>query len=84
MGGEVEPGQTEARDGVTPAMRDARSRHFKKLPAVDHHMIAKVEADLLAILQGGAPAGYEFHDVEVKRWQFVLRLPVAFESETGF
>ena len=34
VGGEVALGQTEAKDGVTPPMRNARERHFKKLPEI--------------------------------------------------
>lgn len=41
---------TESRHGVTPAMRDARRRHFRQLGDVDPGVVAQVEADLLAIL----------------------------------
>ena len=34
VGGEVASGQSEAKDGVTPPMRNARERHFKKLPEI--------------------------------------------------
>lgn len=35
MGGEVAPDQIESKDGITPPMRNARERHFKKIPQVD-------------------------------------------------
>ncbi|KAG1675663.1 hypothetical protein FOA52_002372 [Chlamydomonas sp. UWO 241] len=64
VGGQVAPGQEESLDGVTPPMNNARQRHFKQVPSVEPAVVARVEADLLSILQGGAPSGYEFHDVE--------------------
>mmetsp|Transcript_5363 Transcript_5363/g.11774 ORF Transcript_5363/g.11774 Transcript_5363/m.11774 type:complete len:186 (-) Transcript_5363:24-581(-) len=54
----------EARDGVTPPMRNARERHFRQLPHVSPEVLTKVEQDLLAILDGYAPQGYTYVDVE--------------------
>lgn len=51
VGGNVPSGQVESVDGVTPPMRNARARHFKSVPKVDREVIARVEADLLSILQ---------------------------------
>jgi len=64
VGGRVPPKQIESVDGVTPPMRRARERHFKKVPVVDPKVVSQVEVDLLNILSGGAPAGFEYHDVE--------------------
>lgn len=85
VGGQVSDGQVECKDGVTPPMHQARQRHFRQLPSVDPQIVAQVEADLLNIIQGGAPAGYEYHDVEeeyvvdpktgVGSWQVIKAAP---------
>lgn len=54
----------EARDGLTPAMRRARARHFRPKVNVPPAVVAQVEADLLNILAGGAPDNVEYLDVE--------------------
>eukprot|EP00208_Stichococcus_sp_RCC1054_P003321 CAMPEP_0206141444 /NCGR_PEP_ID=MMETSP1473-20131121/12936_1 /ASSEMBLY_ACC=CAM_ASM_001109 /TAXON_ID=1461547 /ORGANISM="Stichococcus sp, Strain RCC1054" /LENGTH=236 /DNA_ID=CAMNT_0053536021 /DNA_START=463 /DNA_END=1170 /DNA_ORIENTATION=- len=62
-GAQTPPGD-EARDGVTPAMRNARARHFRPPVDVPPNVVAQVEADLLTVLNGGAPDDVEFVDVE--------------------
>ncbi|EFN60130.1 hypothetical protein CHLNCDRAFT_133513 [Chlorella variabilis] len=54
----------EARDGITPPMRNARERIFRKPIDVPPHVVQKVEYDLLTILAGGAPEGLKFVDTE--------------------
>lgn len=54
----------EARDGVTPPMRNARGRIFRNQIDVAPHVVQKVEFDLLTILAGGAPEGLKFVDTE--------------------
>ncbi|KAI7844401.1 hypothetical protein COHA_001996 [Chlorella ohadii] len=54
----------EARDGVTPPMRNARGRIFRNPIDVAPHVVQKVEFDLLTILAGGAPEGLKFVDTE--------------------
>ncbi|PRW60754.1 transcription initiation factor TFIID subunit 7-like [Chlorella sorokiniana] len=54
----------EARDGVTPPMRNARGRIFRNPIDVAPHVVQKVEYDLLTILAGGAPEGLKFVDTE--------------------
>ena len=54
-GGGAPPPGDEARDGVTPAMRNARARHFRPPVTVSPDAVAKVEADLLAILNVPPP-----------------------------
>ena len=44
------PAGPEARHGVTPPFRDARTRHFRPAPDVDPGLVSKTEQDLLAIL----------------------------------
>lgn len=60
----VVPSDDEARDGVTPAMRRARARHFRPKVNVPPAVVAHVEADLLNILAGGAPDNVEYLDQE--------------------
>ncbi|QDZ19703.1 putative transcription initiation factor II protein 55 [Chloropicon primus] len=58
------PQQGEWRDGVTPVMRDARTRHFRKLPEMDPGLVEKVETELVEIVNHGAPKGWTYEDVE--------------------
>eukprot|EP00798_Chlamydomonas_sp_ICE-L_P004564 gene4564-14743_t len=64
IGGGVKPGQTESIDGVTPPMKNAKHRHFRQLPNVAPEIVARVERDLMAILDGAAPDGVKLVDVE--------------------
>lgn len=57
VGSAAEPGVVpeeaaggEARDGVTPPMRNARGRIFRNQIDVAPHVVQKVEFDLLTIL----------------------------------
>lgn len=54
----------EARDGVTPPMRKARSRQFRPRFTIQRDSVFKFEECLLEILQGRAPEGWSFRDVE--------------------
>ncbi|KAK9818345.1 hypothetical protein WJX72_010997 [[Myrmecia] bisecta] len=56
--------EPEAKNGVTPPMRDARRRNFRKHIDVDPELVRRVEQDILTIAAGGAPAGVEYEDVE--------------------
>jgi len=58
------PPPGEFRDGLTPVMRDARTRHFRKLPDMDPRLVEKVESELVDIVNHGAPKGATFEDVE--------------------
>ncbi|KAK9845230.1 hypothetical protein WJX81_000566 [Elliptochloris bilobata] len=62
--GDSAPEGTEARDGVTPAMRDARRRLFRRPLAVSPGLVRRVEEDIHTISAGQAPEGYQFEDVE--------------------
>ena len=58
------PPQGEFRDGLTPVMRDARARHFRKLPDMDPALVERVETELIEIVNQGAPKGWTYEDVE--------------------
>jgi len=72
------PPGSEARDGVTPPLRRARDRVFRRDPVPDRIVVPRVERALLRLLAGGAPEGCEIEDVEetwddaARRWQPVL------------
>lgn len=55
---------TEAADGVTPPMTDARARHFARRPVAAAAAVAAAEDALLRVAAGGAPEGVEFEDFE--------------------
>jgi TATA-binding protein-associated factor Taf7 len=55
---------TEALDGVTPPMTDARARHFARRPVAAAAAVAAAEDALLRVAAGGAPEGVEFEDFE--------------------
>ena len=58
----------EARNGITPPMRNARQRLFRKPIDVGSRVVHRVEQQLLTVIQGGAPDGYKFVDHE-EIWQ---------------
>ena len=58
------PPSGESRDGVAPVMRDARNRHFRKLPEMSPELVERVVTELLEIVNHGAPKGWTFEDIE--------------------
>lgn len=60
--GDAAPDAVEYRHGLTPPMRDARKRRFRREPDLNPELVRRVEEDLLNISAGG-PA--ETVDVEV-------------------
>ncbi|GAB4822552.1 hypothetical protein N2152v2_009598 [Parachlorella kessleri] len=61
------PSQGESRDasdGITPPLRNARARVFKRQYDVQPDLVSTVEHNLLTILAGGAPEGTKFVDYE--------------------
>lgn len=58
------PDSTESKHGVTPPMRNARGRAFR--PHINAHpnVVHEVEQAVVTILQGRAPEGIKFIDVE--------------------
>ena len=49
---EAPPG-VESKDGVSKAMRDARNRHFRKLPEMDPELVEKIETQMIEIINSG-------------------------------
>ncbi|XP_078436216.1 TBP-associated factor 7 [Wolffia australiana] len=53
------PEGTEFKHGLTPPMRDARKRRFRREPDLNPELVQRVEKDLLNIMSGGTTEGVE-------------------------
>ncbi|KAI3673381.1 hypothetical protein L6452_39499 [Arctium lappa] len=51
--GDPAPDVVEHRHGLTPPMRDARRRRFRREPDLNPELVRRVEKDLLNIMNGG-------------------------------
>ncbi|KAL9386199.1 hypothetical protein Peur_019323 [Populus x canadensis] len=51
--GDTVPDVVEYRHGLTPPMRDARKRRFRREPYLNPELVQRVEKDLLNIMTGG-------------------------------
>ncbi|KAF9686502.1 hypothetical protein SADUNF_Sadunf03G0165300 [Salix dunnii] len=51
--GDTAPEVVEYRHGLTPPMRDARKRRFRREPYLNPELVQRVEKDLLNIMAGG-------------------------------
>lgn len=51
--GDPAPDAVEYRHGLTPPMRDARRRRFRREPDLNPELVRRVEKDLLNIMNGG-------------------------------
>ncbi|KAJ4889800.1 Transcription initiation factor TFIID subunit 7 [Raphanus sativus] len=51
--GDPSPNTVEYRHGLTPPMKDARKRRFRREPDLNPELVQRVERDLLNILSGG-------------------------------
>ncbi|KAJ7965278.1 Transcription initiation factor TFIID subunit 7 [Quillaja saponaria] len=51
--GDAAPDVIEYRHGLTPPMRDARKRKFRREPDLNPELVSRVEKDLLKIMAGG-------------------------------
>ncbi|XP_010257606.1 PREDICTED: transcription initiation factor TFIID subunit 7 [Nelumbo nucifera] len=61
--GDPAPDGVEYRHGLTPPMRDARRRRFRREPDLNPELVQRVEKDLVNIMAGGTA---ENVDVEVE------------------
>eukprot|EP00249_Psilotum_nudum_P012817 c24004_g1_i2 orf=295-744(+) len=52
--GDPAPDCFEYRHGLTPPMRDARRRRFRREPDLNPELVQKVENDLINIMSGGS------------------------------
>ncbi|XP_042518619.1 transcription initiation factor TFIID subunit 7 isoform X1 [Macadamia integrifolia] len=51
--GDTAPDDVEYRHGLTPPMRDARRRRFRREPDLNPELVQRVEKDLVNIMAGG-------------------------------
>lgn len=51
--GDAAPDVIEYRHGLTPPMRDARKRRFRREPDLNPELVSRVEKDLLKIMARG-------------------------------
>ncbi|CAK9179970.1 unnamed protein product [Ilex paraguariensis] len=57
--GDSVPDVVEYRHGLTPPMRDARRRRFRREPDLNPELVRRVEKDLLNIMAGGTAENFD-------------------------
>ncbi|KAK9058545.1 hypothetical protein SSX86_023387 [Deinandra increscens subsp. villosa] len=57
--GDPAPDVLEYRHGLTPPMRDARRRRFRREPDLNPELVRRVERDLLNIMNGGTAENFD-------------------------
>ncbi|XP_076914609.1 transcription initiation factor TFIID subunit 7-like [Bidens hawaiensis] len=57
--GDPAPEVVEYRHGLTPPMRDARRRRFRREPDLNPELVRRVEKDLLNIMNGGTAENFD-------------------------
>ncbi|XP_057430277.1 transcription initiation factor TFIID subunit 7 [Lotus japonicus] len=57
--GDAAPDEIEYRHGLTPPMRDARKRRFRREPDLNPELVSRVEKDLLKIMAGGTADSFD-------------------------
>ncbi|KAG0613016.1 hypothetical protein M758_6G069900 [Ceratodon purpureus] len=62
--GEAAPEGPEYKHGLTPAMRDARRRRFRREPDLNPDLVQQVENDLQSIMAGGTARDVDVEVVE--------------------
>ncbi|KAI6685597.1 hypothetical protein NL676_031510 [Syzygium grande] len=65
--GDPAPDVVEYRHGLTPPMRDARKRRFRREPDLNPELVQRVEKDLLNIMAGGTAENQEEDGDEISR-----------------
>ncbi|XP_054793048.1 transcription initiation factor TFIID subunit 7-like [Prosopis cineraria] len=62
--GDAAPDVIEYRHGLTPPMRDARKRRFRREPDLNPEFVSRVEKDLLNIMAGGTAGNVDVEAAE--------------------
>ncbi|TYJ20733.1 hypothetical protein E1A91_A08G016500v1 [Gossypium mustelinum] len=57
--GEASPDVVEYRHGLTPPLRDARKRRFRREPDLNPELVQRVEKDLVNIMSGGTVENFD-------------------------
>ncbi|XP_020241962.1 transcription initiation factor TFIID subunit 7 isoform X2 [Asparagus officinalis] len=60
--GDPSPEEVEYRHGLTPPMRDARRRRFRREPNLNPELVQRVERDLLNIMSGGTVENADYNE----------------------
>ncbi|CAA6668844.1 unnamed protein product [Spirodela intermedia] len=87
--GDPAPEGAEFKHGLTPPMRDARKRRFRREPDLNPELVQRVEKDLLNILSGGTAEDILSESSRVERAKSAAvaaaaaRRPAAPESAGG-
>ncbi|MBA0679119.1 hypothetical protein Goari_010911, partial [Gossypium aridum] len=63
--GEASPDVVEYRHGLTPPMRDARKRRFRREPDLNPELVQRVEKDLVNIMSGGTVENLDILDTNL-------------------
>ncbi|KAK5810486.1 Transcription initiation factor TFIID subunit 7 [Gossypium arboreum] len=61
--GEASPDVVEYRHGLTPPLRDARKRRFRREPDLNPELVQRVEKDLVNIMSGGTVENLDILDM---------------------
>ncbi|OMO57860.1 TAFII55 protein, conserved region [Corchorus olitorius] len=62
--GDATPDVVEYRHGLTPPMRDARKRRFRREPDLNPELVKRVEKDLLNIMSGATVGNLDILDAD--------------------
>ncbi|XP_048319130.1 transcription initiation factor TFIID subunit 7 [Ziziphus jujuba] len=65
--GDAAPDAVEYRHGLTPPMRDARKRRFRREPDLNPELVRRVEEDLLNISAGGTAENIDVEAAEQEK-----------------
>ncbi|ONK59493.1 uncharacterized protein A4U43_C08F7000 [Asparagus officinalis] len=66
--GDPSPEEVEYRHGLTPPMRDARRRRFRREPNLNPELVQRVERDLLNIMSGGTVENILLWSINLALW----------------
>ncbi|KAM0947867.1 putative TAFII55 protein region [Dioscorea sansibarensis] len=81
--GDPAPEGIECKHGLTPPMRDARKRRFRREPDLNPELVQRVEKDLLNIMSGGTVENHIHVGERVKANPAPVPKPDAIPVETA-
>ncbi|KAG6790935.1 hypothetical protein POTOM_000042 [Populus tomentosa] len=81
--GDTAPDVVEYRHGLTPPMRDARKRRFRREPDLNPELVQRVEKDLLNIMAGGTQGKATFPKENLRETHFSKSLTEVLHAEAN-
>ncbi|XP_057956448.1 transcription initiation factor TFIID subunit 7 isoform X1 [Malania oleifera] len=72
--GDAAPDDVEYRHGLTPPMRDARKRRFRREPDLNPELVRRVEKDLSNIMAGGTAENVDILACYISNSTFAITL----------